>query len=216
MTGLILPEIVYNVKKKLGCIFIENHNSEPLKLKRGQTIGLVTSCVVTQAEQGQLSEKRKENTQSVTGHSNDSDTRIGGTSGGNAEKAGRKAGSIQSKEDRQLYKTKGEKHQFICECFQLDMNAILDVDTKLKEAVIKLFLDNFKVLAMHPSQYGETEVLEMKIDLVPGAIPYKSRVRLLNPDQKENLQDQIDKWLQQGVIKPSVSPWVSPLYTLEE
>ena len=37
-----------------------------------------------------------------------------------------------------------------------------------------MFLDNFKVLAMHPSQYGETEVLEMKIDLVPGAILYKS------------------------------------------
>ena len=69
---------------------------------------------------------------------------------------------------------------------------------------------------MHPIQYGEAVVLEMKTDLVPGAIPYKSRVRLLNPDQKENLQDQIDKWLQQGVIKPSVSPWVSPLYTLEE
>ena len=35
--GLVLPEIVYNVKKKLGCIFEENHNSEPLMLKRGQT-----------------------------------------------------------------------------------------------------------------------------------------------------------------------------------
>ena len=28
MNGLILPEIVYNIKKKLGCIFIENHKSE--------------------------------------------------------------------------------------------------------------------------------------------------------------------------------------------
>ena len=55
---------------------------------------------------------------------------------------------------------------------------------------------------MHPSQYGETEVLEIKIDLVSGAIPYKSRVRPLNPDQKENLQDQIDEWLEQGVIEP--------------
>ena len=72
------------------------------------------------------------------------------------------------------------------------MNAILNADAKLKEAVIKLFLDNLEVLAMHPSQYGETEVLEMKIDLVPGAILYKSCVRLLNPNQKENLQDQID------------------------
>ena len=34
-------------------------------LKRGQMIGLVTSCIVMQAEQGQLPEKRKEDTQSV-------------------------------------------------------------------------------------------------------------------------------------------------------
>ena len=56
-----------------------------------------------------------------------------------------------------------------------------------------MFLDNFEVLAKHPSQYGETEVLEMKIDLVPWAIPYKSPVRPLNPDQKDNLFDQKDE-----------------------
>ena len=67
VTELILPEIVYNVKKKLGCIFIENHNSEPLEMKRGQTKGLVTSCVVMQAEQGQLPKKCKEDMQSATG-----------------------------------------------------------------------------------------------------------------------------------------------------
>ena len=92
-----------------------------------------------------------------------------------------------------MYKTKEEKRQFIHESFQLEANEILNANKKFKEAVIKLFLDNFKVLARHPSQYGETEVLEMKIDLVPGAIPYKSKVRPLNPDQKENLQNQIDK-----------------------
>ena len=52
LTGLILSQIVYKVKKKLSFIFIENHNSEPQELKRGHTIGLVTSCLVTQAEQG--------------------------------------------------------------------------------------------------------------------------------------------------------------------
>ena len=51
-----------------------------------------------------------------------------------------------------------------------------------------MFLDDFKVLATHLSQYGETKVLEKKIDLVPGWIPSKSRVRPLNPDQKDNLQ----------------------------
>ena len=77
MTALILSEIVYNVKKKLCCIFIENHNSEPLKLKRGQTIGLATSYLVMQAEPSQLPEKCKEDAQSVTGLSNDTDIHIG-------------------------------------------------------------------------------------------------------------------------------------------
>ena len=60
--------------------------------------------------------------------------------------------TVQSIENRQFYKIKGEKHKFIHESFQLDTNAILNVDAKVKEAVIKLFLDNFEVLAMHPSQ----------------------------------------------------------------
>ena len=70
-----------------------------------------------------------------------------------------------------------------------------------------MFLDNFKVLATHCSQYVETEVLEIKIDLVPGAIPCKLQVRPLNLDRKDNLRDQIDEWLEQGVIEPLVSPW---------
>ena len=49
----------------------------------------------------------------------------------------------------------------------------MNADAKLKEAVIQLFVDNFEVLATHPNQYGETEVLEMKIDLIPGEIPYR-------------------------------------------
>ena len=102
----------------------------------------------------------------------------------------------------QFYETEGKKRQFLFDSFQLDTKEILNGDAKLKEAVIKLFLDNLKVLATNPTQYGETEVLEMKVDLVPGAIPYKSQVRPLNPDQKDNLCDQIDEWLEQGGIDP--------------
>ena len=144
---------------------------------------------------------------------------IGGASVGNAEKvekAGWKAECVQTIENRQSYETEEEKQKFIRESFQLDTNATLNADAKLKEAVIQLFLDNFKVLATHPSQYGEIKVLEMKIDLIPGAIPYKSQVRPLNLDQKENLRDQIDEWLEQGVIEPSISPWASPLVPREE
>ena len=86
------------------------------------------------------------------------------------------------------------------------------MDEKIKETVINLFLDNLEVLATHLSQYGETDVLEMKIALVP----YNSRVRPLNPDQKTNLQKQINKWLEQGVIEPSVSPWAMPLVRVKK
>ena len=58
-----------------------------------------------------------------------------------------------------------------------DANKISNGDEKLKQAVIKLFLDNFKVLAAHPCQYSENKELEMKIYLILGAILYKSRVR---------------------------------------
>ena len=105
--GLLLLEIVHNVKKKLGCIFVENHNSDPLMLKRGQTLD----------EQGQTLEVRKEDMQRVTGQINDTDTCIGGTSVGDAEKAGQKAYSVQCTENRQFYETKKEKCQFVCESF---------------------------------------------------------------------------------------------------
>ena len=128
--GLVLPKIVYYIKNNLGCIFVENHNSESIVLKRGQTIGLVTSWVVTQEEQGQTLAERSDATQSVTGTSNDTDTRIGGASVGDTGKAGWKADSIHSVENRKFYETKEEKRQFIHESFQLDANEILNADKK--------------------------------------------------------------------------------------
>ena len=49
---------------------------------------------------------------------------------------------------------------------------------------------------MHPSQYGETDVLEMKIDLIPGAVPYKSRVKTVESGSKRKftrLDRQVDR-----------------------
>ena len=68
--------------------------------------------------------------------------------------------------------------------------------------MIQLFFNNL-------SQYIENKVFQMRIDLIPRSILYKSHVRPLNPDQKENLKNQIKEWLEQGVIKPSISLWES-------
>ena len=135
--GLVLPEIFYNFRKKLGCIFVENHNSEPLLLNTGKVVGLVTSCIVMQDKQGQTPKVRKEDMQNVTGQSNDMNTHKGGASLGDVGKAGRKADSVQSIENKEFYQTKKEKGQFIRKSFQLDMNEILNSDAKLKKAVNK-------------------------------------------------------------------------------
>ena len=43
--------------------------------------------------------------------------------------------------------------------------------------------------------------------LEPGIVPERSKVRLLNPDQIRNLKDQIDEWIEQGVIELANIPW---------
>ena len=72
---------------------------------------------MTQEELGQQPEKCKDNTQSITGRINEADNFIGGASIGNAEKAGRKADSVQSIENRQCYETEKEKRKLIRESF---------------------------------------------------------------------------------------------------
>ena len=112
--------------------------------------------------------------------------------------------------------TEKSKRKFILERFKIDENEILNRDEKLKEEVIKLFLENFSALALHPNHYGKTDILELKIELQPGAVPKRSKVRLLNPDQRSNLKDQLDEWIQQGIIEPANSPWASPLVPVKK
>ena len=82
--------------------------------------------------------------------------------------------------------------------------------------MIKLFLENFSTLALHPNNYGKTDLLELRIELQPGAVPKRSKVRPLNPDQCANLKEQLDKWIQQGIIEPANSPWASPLVPVKK
>ena len=85
----------------------------------------------------------------------------------------------------------------------------------MKEEVIKLFLENFSTLALHPNHYGKTDLLE-RIELQPGAVPKRSKVRPLNPDQRANLKKQLDEWIQQGIKEPANSPWASPLVLVKK
>ena len=93
------------------------------------------------------------------------------------------------------FPTEESRRKFIKDSFKIDENEILNRDAKLKEEVIKLFLENFSTLALHPNHYGKTDFLELRIELQPGAVPKRSKVRPLNPDQCANLKEQQDEWI---------------------
>ena len=60
------------------------------------------------------------------------------------------------------YPTEESKGKFIRKSIKIDENEILHQDEKLKEEVVKMFLDNFSALALHPNLYWKTDLLELK------------------------------------------------------
>ena len=100
-----------------------------------------------------------------------------------------------------------KKRNWIIEQLKLDENSIMTTHPEIKEDVIKIFLDNYGALAQSKYDYGTTSLVKFKIDLVPGAVPIKQKVKLLNPNQLEDLRQQIEAWKQGDVIEEAVSPW---------
>ena len=41
-------------------------------------------------------------------------------------------------------------------------------------------------------------------------------MRPLNPDQRANLKEQLDEWIQQQIIEPANCPWASPLVPVKK
>ena len=57
--------------------------------------------------------------------------------------------------------------------------------------------------------------MELELKLAPGAV-IRQKPRQLNHTMKESLDSQIADWLQQGVIKESVSEYSSPLVPVKK
>ncbi|XP_068250693.1 uncharacterized protein [Palaemon carinicauda] len=79
----------------------------------------------------------------------------------------------------------------------------------VKRGVVK------NLLLQHPQvvrdTLGHTQLLEHKIDLVPGTCPTRQYYYRLNPQQAERVSEQIKLQLSLGLIGESESPWASPV-----
>ena len=52
---------------------------------------------------------------------------------------------------------------------------------------------------------------EMHIDMLPGAKPRAARQYRLTPIEKPELEEQVERLIDMGWVKPSVSPWASSI-----
>ena len=102
-----------------------------------------------------------------------------------------------------------ERTNHLLQHFKLSTNSFLE-DLEAKAAAIALLLKHFQLFAWDHS-FGRTSTTHHKIQLKPGAVPFKARYRMLNPEMEKKLDEQLDKWLDCGVIEPCTSPWSAPL-----
>jgi hypothetical protein len=79
-----------------------------------------------------------------------------------------------------------------------------------KQQVVELFAEKREALTLSPEEVGSVPKAEIGID-TGDAKPIKAKCRPLAPHLHKPLEEQIQKWLSQGVVSPGSGPWASPL-----
>ena len=62
-----------------------------------------------------------------------------------------------------------------------------------------IFINKERKVVMVPDRYCTT------IKLKPGTIPIRQKLRPMHPQQQAELKEQLNKWMKEGVIRPSKS-----------
>ncbi len=87
-----------------------------------------------------------------------------------------------------------------------------DEQTKQLETLLYEFKDLF---AFDPSQIGECNVLQYTLD-TGNAKPIKRSPYKYSVSQREEINRQVQKWLDLGIVTPSKSAWGSPVILVEK
>ena len=93
----------------------------------------------------------------------------------------------------------------------LNENKILQANPNVRNLLKSMINENQDIFTTEDCKVGKTTWETFKIELLPNARPVNQRMRPILPNLKDNLCAQLDLWLKNEVIKPSLSPWSSPL-----
>lgn len=84
-----------------------------------------------------------------------------------------------------------------------------------KERMRKLILDYHDVFSTGPGDLGRTTKIRHQIN-TGNSHPIRQGPRWLSPLQMSVIKDHLTDMLDQGLIKPSVSPWASPIVLVKK
>lgn len=98
----------------------------------------------------------------------------------------------------------------------LGVNVDADSLTKIQqEELLELVGKNRDIFATNVSELGCYKGYQMKID-TGDATPVKSRFYRASPDQKREIERQIEEQLEHGIISRSTSDWLSPVILIKK
>lgn len=77
-------------------------------------------------------------------------------------------------------------------------------------------VDEFSHLFAEPTTLPPKRAADHEIPLIPGAQPFIVRPYRYSPLQKNEIESQLKQMLQNGIIRPSTSPFASPVLLVKK
>jgi hypothetical protein len=87
-----------------------------------------------------------------------------------------------------------------------------NLSTEEQEKLVSLLEENREVFCFHPSQLGTCTVGSGHIIDTGDATPIKQTYYKMPYKKQQELETHVQKWRELGIIRPSSSPWSSPMH----
>ena len=96
---------------------------------------------------------------------------------------------------------------------QIDCERLSPLELRELQEAINRFSDIF---ARDNADVGKTSIVTHEIEIEPGQRPKRSVPFRANPIERDIIKSEIDRCLESGIIRPSNSPWSSPVVLVKK
>lgn len=126
--------------------------------------------------------------------------------------SGGKANNKRTKDEIEKELRSDEHYQELLKVLEVDTMPLTDHERDMVRELVKEYQDCF---ALKMDQLGEVNILKAQIQTGTHP-PVRCQAYRVGPKERELIEAEIQKMLDAGVIRPSISPWASPVVLVEK